>query len=212
MHEFKDGFFTSEYDRYMEARGGGMKKEGNRILEGLMRYFDGLGAEDKADICDRLCDLRFEKGEIDDFQFFLSKRIVEFLDAVCAEDRMPHLRWHYQMTGDVGMLERAYGHEMCDRRTAELLCRHYLDALYFGSHHFPDCCLTDEGHSGRLLGTVGDIIGGHGLSELEGDYLYYKGLYADWWAWESEKSGRPFDEWCAERGRDYSWTRTYSYG
>jgi len=213
MYKFNDSFFENEYNRYLEIKDKGLKKQANKILENLMLYFDNLDTEIKNAICEEFCILRFEKEVIQDFQFFLSTRILEFLRDACLQNIMPHLRWYYQMTGDFELLEKTYNHLGCDDETIKSMCNYYLNYLWHGSHHFPEYCLIEKEESCDLLRKVQTLIQKHGsiLKEETEDYLHFEQIYGDWWTYKYENPNYSFDEWCIEHNRKYSWVAAYYY-
>ena len=214
MLRFNDEFFTSEFDRYLEVREAGLKKEGNKILEKLMLYFDELDEDIKTEICEEFCILCFEKSKMKEreIQFFLSQRIIKILEKACDENKMPHLRWYYQMTRNGDALERAYKHELCDEKTAGLLVGEYLGVLWHGCHHFPDYCLISREYCDYLLDKISEIIQKHGLGDVvEKEYLYYKELFSEWWTWEAEDAEEGFGEWCVSKGKRYKWVQAFYF-
>ena len=212
MYNFKDNYFSNEYNRYCELRNKGLKKQSNKVLEELMLYFDGLNEDTKKEICTEFCVLRFEKNKIEDFNFFLSKRILEFLEHACIQNQMPHLRWYYQLTNDRERLKKAYQHIECDEKTVYFTFDCLMSDLYWGAHHFPKCCLFEETVIHRLLVESQNFIEKHTVSkEQKEEYLYYKALYNDWWTYQSGNFDCSFDEWCINQNRDYKWLITVYY-
>ena len=213
MYNYKDSYYSNEYERYDKARVKGVKKQANKILENLMLYFDGLDADSKKAICHEFCILRFEKGQIDGFQFFLSTRIIKYLEDSCLQNQMPHLRWYYQMTGESEYIMKAYNHPECDERTIKYLCECYFDPLWHGSHHFPDHCLIEKEESRALLNRVQSFIQKHAsvLNKEAEEYYHYEQLYSDWWTYESENTKCSFEEWCKKHNREYEWLTIVYY-
>jgi hypothetical protein len=214
MYNFKDSFFKNEYIRYIETRKKGLKKQSNKELKKLMQYFDGLDDDTKIDICTEFCVLRFEENKIEGFNYFLTKRILEFLERACLQNQMPHLRWYYQIKPDVEMLKKAYKHIECDEKTVRLLCDAYLSDLEYGAHHFPDVCLFKKEVVDDLLNKLQAVLDAqatNNLKELNEEYLYYSRLYADWWTYESESPTISFEGWCIQNERKYRWARAYYY-
>lgn len=65
-----------------------------------MEYFDSLDDKAKRSICYELCRLYLETKEISELQFPLLHRIIAILAMDCEENKMPQMRWYYQLTGD----------------------------------------------------------------------------------------------------------------
>lgn len=85
---------------------------------------------------------------------------------------MPHLRLVYQICTRVlreldrnELLRRAYRHERCDARTAELYFCMLLDTLDWGAHHFPEGCLIERVRYEQLIREARDAIEKHEISE-----------------------------------------------
>lgn len=212
MHDFGDEFFSHEYERYAQARDKGLRKQANAMLEKLMLYFDGLDESARETICGEFCALRFEEGKMRDFQFFLSQRIEKFLEGACAKNRMPHLRWYYQLARDYAMLEKAYAHAQRDEKTVELMLGACFSDLWYGAHHFSEYCLFDKETCERSLEETGRLVREHNPGEkLQESYLRYKAMYSDWWAYKAENPDYDFREWCARQGRKYKWVAAYYY-
>lgn len=212
MYLFHDRLFEEGYNKYYEMRSSGLKKQANEELERLMNYFDSLSHKTKSEICYELCTLYLDEKAILEIQFPLSHRITEILAEDCHENKIPQLRWYYQLTGDKTMLIKAMEQNNRDERTVNLMVDAILYDLWFGSHHMPYCCLLDHEKSDRLLKMVEEISGYMKLSdEVMEEYNYYLNLYNDWWTFEKEQSSKGFLDWCVKHKRKYDWVLQYCY-
>lgn len=211
LFRFNDMYFSEMFHHYQVTRSKGLKKQGNKMLEELMLYFDQLSQEDKEAICYELCRLR-EKGELKTLQYPLSRRVCDILRKDCQENKMPQLRWYYEITNDTEILEKAYHHPDCDDMTVKLMGDYYLYYLWYGSHHMPDYCLLEnEQESSRVLQQLSDLIKKHNPLEFTKEYLYYRQLYSDWWLYQLGKYTYSFAEWCTQHNRNYTWIKAYYY-
>ena len=113
--------------------------------------------------------------------FGLSELVGEYLKNRCIAGQMSYLRWAYQICAHgLGgldkdeLLRRAYRHERCDARTAELYFCMLLDTLDWRAHHFPEGCLIERVRYEQLIREARDAIEKHEISErlnLEFEYL-----------------------------------------
>lgn len=212
MYTFIDNYFQSEYNRYYDLKEQGMKKDANITLENLMDYFDNLESSVQKGICYELCMLYLDEKKISELQFPLSHRITKIIEADCADNKMPQLRWYYQLTGDKSALEKAYKCEPEDINTIKLRLDSFLYELWYGSHHMPYCCLIDKDKSEILLRNVKEMLEKYEDYDYREEYEHYQQLYSDWWKFEKEQSAKGFLEWCVKNKRNYDWVQEYNFG
>jgi hypothetical protein len=220
IYTFSDDFFTEEFNNYIAVRAKGLKKQSNKMLENLMKHFDKTERSVKIKITEEFCLLRelcdelCEDDVIRNPQYFLAKRLIDVLDELCKENSMPHLRWCYELTSDVNLLEKAYTHTDCDEKTVLHMANHYIDVLWYGSHHFSeDVCLLDKIHVDEILYKMKQLIEKYNIKNDE--YLYYVNLYSDWWLWsekvQNNEKHETFYEWCGANNREYEGIAAYYY-
>lgn len=212
MYSFDDDFFKTEYNNYYDLREKGLKKEANKKLEELMEYFDSLDDKAKRSICYELCRLYLETKEISELQFPLLHRIIAILAMDCEENKMPQMRWYYQLTGDKKMLKRAFEQKKDDEITIHLMVESLLYELWNGALHMPYCCLLEKEKSDTLLNKLREILDSNDLSdEVIEEFEYYSNLYSDWWKFDKDLSAKGFLEWCVKNKRDYKWVKEYCF-
>ena len=158
-----------------------------------MEYFDALDDEVKRNICYELCRLYLETKEIFELQFPLSHRIIAILAMDCEQNKMPQMRWYYQLTGDKKMLKRAFELKKDDEKTIYLMVESLLYELWNGAHHMPYCCLIEKDRSDELLSNLKGILDAYGVpNDVNEEYEYYLNLYSDWWRFDKDLSAKGF--------------------
>ena len=212
MYLFDDEFFKKEYNSYYDLREKGLKKEANEKLEELMEYFDSLDDDMKRSICYKMCRLYLDTKEISELQFPFSHRIIAILAMDCEENKMPQMRWYYQLTGDKKMLKKAFEQKKDDEKTIHLMVESFLYELWNGAHHMPYCCLIEKDKSDELLDNLRTILESCELpDDIKKEYEYYFNLYSDWWRFDKDLSTKGFLEWCVKNKRDYDWVKEYCF-
>lgn len=159
---------TPTYDVLMEGirhyRGlfhDGLKKKANRFLTELAddlrrlpeNVRDQLLFQLCADICDGgdSCSLK-ERGN-GRIPYALDQVVWEYLKRQCELDRMPQLRWTFELynynpfdrtfnPNDV--LRRAFYHHERDEKTTAVYFGSLLSFLGWGAHHFPEGCIIER--------------------------------------------------------------------
>jgi len=87
MYEFSDEYFSKEYKHYLEIRDKGLKKEGHKILENLMLYFNKLDESTKETITDELFTFRYDRfSRLPEFQHQLHIQVFPILEKMCSEN------------------------------------------------------------------------------------------------------------------------------
>jgi len=193
MYEFSDEYFSKEYKSYLEVRDKGLKKEGNKILENLMLYFNKLDESVKIAIVDELFTFRFDRfPRLSEFQHQLHIQIFPILEKMCSENKMPHLRWHYEISENVEMLNKAYRHEDCDEKTVELMAYHYFDCFEQGLYDIQNGIFAKEQYHNRLLDEINEFIQRHSMENTHWQeaHEYYRELFSNWHKYNSENTSQ----------------------
>ncbi|MDE7242802.1 MAG: hypothetical protein K2O18_02330 [Oscillospiraceae bacterium] len=192
--------FVNGIGNYCGLYARGLKKQANQFLERFLRDFEESGEEAVQEeiiyrFCRELCDenkypqLR-QRGN-GSLPFALSRIVWQYLKKQCELDRMPQLRWTYQVYGyafnpfdpkcevnPYQLLERAYQHRDCDAKTVELFFRAQIDWLDWGSHHFPDACIITRSAYEETVRTAESILLEKSVDEkLIKIFRYYCMLY-----------------------------------
>ena len=137
-----------------DMRSKGLKKQANRFLfEFTGRLKEEVPKHEMDRILFRFCKEYIDEEKFPDtnLPFQLTELLNRYLAQECEKNRMPQMRWAYQIFGNsynphdpmlehdfYPILERAYMHEKCDPQTVQLYFREQLDSLWWGQHHFPE--------------------------------------------------------------------------
>ncbi|MEW9936863.1 hypothetical protein AB2T96_08935 [Clostridium butyricum] len=231
--EYSDVEITSLWNDYAETRNIGLKKIANKKLDKLIEYLDSKSENDKQKFVEYLCNQRFEKGKIKDFQQPIVEKIILpiVVDAV-KNDKMPYLRWIYQLQlysccnyrnidnieyyNSKDILIRANSIDPTDIKTVVLLIKVYMDRLWFGSHHLPEYILIEEKEVDSLLEKLEQLLDKYKdkldkIKFILEDMKYYDDLYKSWFNYKSENANIKFIEWCENHNKTYSWVKSFYY-
>lgn len=231
------GEFKAGVDEYIELVDKGLKKQANKTLFELADRFKAEVSEDEADgILHLFCRDILEDNGYPKFREFgfrgttqlpfqLSGLVFDYLIRECEKNKMPQMRWEYQLFGKYynphdpkcehspyEILERAYNHPECDRLTVDLYFDAQLNELGFGAHHFPEgCCISREYYE-ECVSVCEKILSEKTISpEMEREYREYKTLYELFYNWiDNGRVGR-FDEICRDAGLDFAPVPAYYY-
>lgn len=227
--EFKNrlGEYSALFDK-------GLKKQANKFLFGFVDDFKNNVQEYEADeLLYRFCREFYDEGKFTEFRIYgsphlpfqLTGLLHEYLKRECAENKMPQMRWAYQLGGryynpfdpkseqdPYDILERAYSHPDCDQKTVELYFENQLYDLDFGAHHFPDgCCIARERYEDDVK-TAEKILAEHTLPPAFAEELeYYKTLYRVYFEWSDGGRKGNFGELCEAAGIEFAAPRAYYY-
>ena len=229
--------FKSGVDEYIALVDKGLKKQANKLLFEFADSFKANVSDVEADgILCQFCRDILEDGGYPKFREFgfrgtsrlpfqLSGLVFDYLMRECERNKMPQMRWEYQLFGKYcnphdpknehspyEILERAYDHPECDQLTVDLYFNAQLDELGFGAHHFPDgCCITREYYE-ECVGICEKIIAEKQVHEgLAAEYRYYKALYELWYKWNDGGRDGDFDELCRREGLEFAPVKAFYY-
>ncbi|SFB31163.1 hypothetical protein [Clostridium frigidicarnis] len=231
--EYSDVEITSLWNDYAETRNIGLKKIANIKLNKLIEYLESKSKDDKRKFVEYLCNERFEKENIKDFQQPIVEKIILpiIVDAV-ENDEMPYLRWIYQLQlysccnyrniynieyyNSEDILTRANNIDPSDIKTVILLVKVYMDRLWFGSHHLPEYILIEDKEVKFLLEKLNLLLDKYknkidSIKFILEDMKYYKDLYKSWFKYKSENEKITFIKWCENNEKTYSWIKSYYY-
>ena len=229
--------FSAEIGRYKELFDKGLKKQANKqLFEFADKFKREISQENYDDILCRFCRELLDEGKFPEFCIYGSPRlpfqltglIFDCLNRECAENKMPQMRWAYQLFGKYynphdpqnkcdtySILERAYIHPDCDQKTVDLYFNAQLNELGFGAHHFPDgCCIEREMYEDcisvceRIIAEKSEKQIHEGLVE---EYRYYKALYELWYNWNDNGRNGDFTGLCKEAGLEFAPVKAYYY-
>lgn len=204
---------------YYQLYDKGLKKQANKYIE---TYVKTISDWDKIKLnevlfklAQELCDvkkydlLRLGRRGNGRLPYALDVLLREYLYSECLEDKMPQLRWFYELYRNdktrgvyaVDMLERAYSSAERDKKTTELLLDSWLDVLGWGAHHFPEGCIITKKEECDALEQCKKIISENEVDESSKEKLrYYELLYQCYYKYKNDGKRRSFQEYCDEAG------------
>lgn len=192
--------FYACLEQYRSLWDKGLKKQANEYLKTCMKEISENTDKEALDevLCD-FCRRFFDNGEfgyLNDrgnalLPYELNKILWEFLKSGAAMEKMPHMRWIWEIFGVYmnpfdkeekldreQLLKKAYEHKDCDEKTVNLYFKLKLHYLGYGAHHFPDRCLFDRKAYMKLLSQAQEIADKHTLSPcLMEEFQYIKRIY-----------------------------------
>lgn len=225
--------FIAAIDKYWDLYESGFKKQANKYLFEFTESCAEIQRAELDAILERFCRecidgglfAEHRRGNTGNLPFQLTRLLDEYLKRQSALDKMPHMRWAYQLFGryynphdpknehsGYGILERAYDHPERDAKTAELFLEEQLSVLGFGAHHFPDGCCIERSAYREVVALAEKIISENDISRTLADELdYYKRLYSVWYEWFDGGKKGDFTEKCRAAGLEWEEIPTYYY-
>lgn len=226
--------FSAEIGRYKELFDKGLKKQANKqLFEFADKFKRGVSQTAGDEILCRFCRELLDEDKFFEFYLYGSLRLpyqltgllFECLNRECAENKMPQMRWAYQLFGKYynphdpknecntyRILEQAYSHPDCDQKTVNLYFDAQLNELGFGAHHFPDgCCIAREMYE-DCISVCERILSEKQVHEgLVNEYRYYKALYELWYNWNDNGRNGDFTELCKQAGLEFAPVKAFYY-
>lgn len=226
--------FTARLGEYSALFDKGLKKQANKLLFAFAENFKNNVSQDNADeLLFRFCSEFYDEGGFPELRehgcirlpYQLMGLLHEYLNRECAAEKMPQMRWAYQLGGryynpfdpkleqdPYDVLKRAYEHPDCDQKTVELYFESQIDELGFGAHHFPDgCCIARKVYEEDVQ-IAEKILAEHTLPPAFAEELeYYKTLYRVFFEWENSGGKGDFDELCEAAGISFTAPKAFYY-
>ena len=231
--EYSDVEITSLWNDYAGTRNMGLKKIANKKLNKLIEFLESKSRDEKQKFVEYLCNERFEKENIKDFQQpIVEKLILPIIVEAVENDQVPYLRWIYQLSlysccnyknidnieyyNSEDILIRANSIDPSDIKTVILLVNVYMNSLWFGSHHLPEYILIEDKVVNSLLEKLKLLLDRYkdkidNIKFILEDMKYYDDLYKSWFKYKSENVNITFVEWCENNRKTYSWVKSYYY-
>lgn len=225
--------FIAAIDKYWDLYEGGLKKQANKYLFEFTGSCAEIPRAELDAILERLCRecidgglfAEHRRGKAGNLPFQLTKLLDEYLVRQSELNRMPHMRWAYQLFGRYynphdpknerpayDILERAYNHPKRDVKTAELFLEEQLSVLGFGAHHFPDGCCIGRSLYREAVALAEKILSENDIPrELADELDYYKRLYSAWYEWFDGGKQGDFAEICRAAGLRWEEIPAYYY-
>ncbi|RKI38748.1 hypothetical protein D7V86_14725 [bacterium D16-51] len=226
--------FRAGINEYSALWAKGLKKQANKVLATFAENFRNNVPQENSDeiLYQFCCDFYDENGYSElrehgglDLPYSLMGLVYEFLKRACLANKMPQMRWAYQLGGryyypfdrnleqdPYDVLKRAYEHPECDEKTVRLYLENLLYDLDFGAHHFPEgCCIAREQYLEDVT-TAEKILREHNLPlEFTKDLEYYKTLYRVYFEWSDSGRNGDFDELLRVAGISFTAPRAFYY-
>ena len=229
--------FKSGVNEYIELVDKGLKKQANKkLFEFTDRFKADVSADEADGILYLFCRDILEDGGFPKFREFgfrgtaqlpfqLTGLMFDYLIRECEKNKMPQLRWEYQLFGKYynphdrecehdpyEILKRAYDHPECDQLTVDLYFNAQLNELDFGAHHFPEgCCIAREYYL-ECVGICEKILSEKSIpEEMKQEFLEYKTLYELFYNWNDNGRVGRFDEICHNAGLNFSPVEAFYY-
>lgn len=226
--------FCAGIGKYSALWNKGLKKQANKALAAFAEDFKKNVPQDNADeLLFRFCREFYDEGGFPELKehgcirlpYQLMELVHEYLKRECLADKMPQMRWAYQLGGryfnpfdpnleqdPYDVLKRAYEHPDCDYKTVELYFESQIDELGFGAHHFPDgCCIAREVYLEDVK-TAEKILSEYTLPpEFSEELEYYKTLYRVYFEWSDNDRKGDFDELIKAAGIEFSAPKAFYY-
>ena len=216
--------FITEIKKYWDLYDKGLKKQANSFLFKFTAVFKRDVSEMDADrILFRFCqeyidELKFPDDRLErrHLPFQITELLNSYLKRECAKNKMPQLRWMFEIfgycynphntegsEGPYQILERAYVHPQCDPKTVELYFKEQLHFLWWGQHHFSEYCLITRTQFEHIVQTANKILLEKPVKDsLVEEFHYYVKLYQLYFEWEREKE-KTFSEVCRINGLNF---------
>lgn len=226
--------FIGEIDKYWELFERGLKKQANKHLFAFAERFKSEVPQTEGDeLLFRFC-RDYIDGDVFDghkrfglsLPFQLTGLLNEWLVRECRAEKMPQMRWAYQIFGryfnphdptrevlkPYSILERAYGHPNCDQKTVDLYLEAQVELLEFGAHHFPEgCCISREEYADAVKTAEMIISERKAPEELIARVHALRALYELYYNWSDGGRNGDFAELCAANGVPFHAVRAYYY-
>ena len=220
----------NEWLRYNELKSSGLKKQANKALLDVIEIIKESKSGRFNDFLLGLCDKGLG-GSLDNkiqhplfvqcilplLLFGLEKKSAREITYIVRSNSCGFGREIYNAIGDVSNLELlkiAHASEPNNQNVVNLIVHDYIESLYFGAHHLPECLIIDLEYSRNIISESAEFILNNRKNikaELIEQHKYYSSLYRDYEIWVSENNGGDFAQWCSKNGRTYSWVTTVYY-
>lgn len=221
--------FMSKIKQYYVLYQKGLKKQANSYIKDYLAEFKSSVCQEEYnsiffDLCKEICNSKEKHWMMirgnGSLPFELNNCVRDYLYVECEKNKMPHLRWFYQLYHNdrIGcidaekMIRRAYQHKECDTNTVELFMDFWLDILAWGAHHFPDGCIIEKETYQSAIKECEKIIDEKEVNKAQCTKLkYYKRLYCCWEKFIEEKRTRDFEDYCKDANIYFEGIKAYYY-
>lgn len=152
--------------------------------------------------------------------FALAQCLREWLYKRCLENRMPELRWFYELyyQDKIGhkyafeFLKKAYDSKECDSKTVNLLFAAYIDTLGWGAHHFPDGCIIALEARDYAINQCKKILFERTVdNNLQAQLKYFEILYSCYDKYVNAGKVKDFKQYCDEVNLEFYERKAYFF-
>lgn len=226
--------FIDGIGKYYELYEKGLKKQANKYIKAFAADFKKSVMQSESDdimfhFCRELIDedkhKKFKERGNGSLPFEINRLVWEYLKHQCELEKMPHLRWTFQLYGryhnpfnqkwEINMYDillKAYRHKDCDQKTVDLYFGEQLDFLAYGAHHFPEACIiTKKAYEKAVENSESVVKEKFVRPELAEKLEYFKKLYQCFFAFEESNREKDFYKLCGDCGIDSDEAWTYFY-
>ena len=214
-------------NRYSVLYDEGLKKQANDHLKDFLHGFKKDVTQDELDkllcrFCREYCDEHKHRnlscrgnGEL---PFEFDKIVSAYLKTQCTANKMPQMRWAFEMYGSRfnvfnrsndcdpdRLIQKAYAHKDRDQKTAELYCKTLINTLDWGAHHFPDYCLIEKDCYEKTVKTAEGVLAENTVNaQLSALFYDYVKLYECWYEYIACGKTKDFYGLCRTAGVGYT--------
>ena len=222
-------FIKHLYDDYVDIYEKGLRKEANKSIQDFFFIFDEINQDERDKLfykfCEDYCDDNVEQvTQLSErgngaLPYELAKRILAYLEKCYEENKMPQVRWYYEMAYDIGVksidsrevIDKAYNHKQRDEKSINLMFSSKVGTLSWGSHHFPEGCIIGKEVVEETIKSANEMITKHEIKdELKDEFYDYCKLYELWWEFE-KNDATDFTDFCDKNGLKFNEIKAYYY-
>lgn len=221
--QFKDRIKT-----YYGLYENGLKKQANKYIEDFVKEIQVLSYMEKEtvlycfahDLCDEKEYEYLKNRGNGSIPFALNQCLREWLYKKCLENKMPELRWFYELyyQDKIGykfafqFLQNAYKSKECDSKTVNLLFAANIDTLGWGAHHFPEGCIITVATRNMAFSKCKEISSERTVdSMLLAQLKYYEVLYSCYDKYVDDGKVKDFSQYCDDANLEFYEAKTYYY-
>jgi len=220
--------FDDAIRHYCDLYEKGLKKQANKYIENVSAEIEVIDEPVKERIFNsflsELCDGHkydcLKKRGNGQIPFALQQSIRNWLYKRCIDDKMPELRWFYELFHNDAFgvkyacefLEKAYKSRECDAKTVSLLFASYIDILGWGAHHFPEGCIIDCATRDDAFEQCRKIMKEKSVDEkLRAQLKYYEILYFCYDRYCNDGKKKEFEQYCNEAEIEFYECKAFYY-
>jgi hypothetical protein len=219
-----------DWSEYTHLRSSGLKKKANQLLLSIVKMIEKQGVEKFKGFLYALCEEGFSDNDEKKIQHPIFVRcvlplLIEGYKSNSIQELIFIVKANghgfggiiYDAIGDVSNqkhLKSALETDPSNIEVINLLAQEYVESLYFGAHHLPDCLIVELEYANSLIGESSQFIEQY-RGVIDARYIeshqYYLQLYGDYQVWNAGEFQYDFKEWCEKNKKTYHWVKSYYY-